>query len=159
MLSIRNAKPLLALTTLFVPWDFFMFGRDIGWGLHFPFGRFAQTVLDTQFIWLPRMLELSSELSGGGRVAIVLWVVASAVTGLAVLYAVGARFRDGTVLPSDGRRVGLAFAAAGVLFVISRFLMHDFLLVSGSQQVNWFSIPVGAAYTIVVGGLFYYDRF
>lgn len=159
MLTVRNAKPLLALTTLFIPWDFFMFGSGIGWGLHFPLFRFVRTNFGTQFNTIVRMYELSSQLTGSGRLGIVVWLLAGVLAALAVVYALISRAMEGTVPPKEGRQIGLAFVGAGALFFLSRFLVYDFFLVSGSQKPNWFSIPIGAAYTIFVGVLFYRNRF
>ena len=165
MLTVRNAKPILAVTTILVPWDFFMFGRGVGWGLRFPFFRFVDTVYQFEqggqgkdVILLPRLLELRAQLPGG-ELAVIIWAFAALLTTLAVIYALYSRYQVGTVPPNAGRLIGLAFVVAGGLFIVSRFLGHELLLVNSSESLYWFSIPIGAAYTMGIGFLFYYDRF
>lgn len=159
MLTIRDAKPLFALSTLLIPWDFFVFGQGLGWGLHFPLVRFVQSGGEAQYLTVLQLFELTGLLGANATAAVVLWMVAGAITGLAGVYVLLARLLNGTTSRREDRIVGRVLMTTGALFVVSRFFVHDFLIVGGSSDVYWFSVPFGAAYTIFVGGVFYWDKF
>lgn len=159
MLKIRDAKPLFALSVLFVPWDVFVFGRDLGWGIHFPLVRFVDTVQGTQYLTVLELLQLTRYVDGASETAVLLWLIAGALTGLAAVYVVVARFTNGTTRRWEDRLVGGAFVAAAGLFVVSRALLYDFVILSDSSAIYWFTVPVGAVYTTFVGAVFYRDWF
>jgi hypothetical protein len=159
MLKIKDAKPLFALSTLLIPWNFFMFGQDLGWGLHFPLVRFVSTVEGTEYLTVLEMYELRGALTDASSTAVALWSLAGLVVGLAVVYVVSARIRNGTTRRQEDRAVGAALMLGAGLFIVSRSLRYDLLLVGSRSDPNWFSVPFGAVYTIFVGAVFYYDKF
>jgi len=158
MLKIRDAKPLFALSTLLIPWDVFRFGQELGWGVHFPLVRY-DTAGGQQFFTVLELFQLSRSYNTADSFAILVWLVAGAITGVAALYVVLARLLNGTTRRSEDRVVGAAFGLAGGLFLLSRFTLYDFLLVGSSSDVFWYSIPFGALYTLFVGGIFYWNEF
>jgi hypothetical protein len=158
MLKIRDAKPLFALSTLLIPWELFRLGQGLGWGIHFPLVRYVP-VGGRNFFTVLELFNLSREYGVGNELSIVAWMIAGTITGLAALYVVLARAINGTTRRTEDRVVGVAFGLAGALFIVSRFPLYDLLLVGGRSDLFWYSIPLGAVYTIFVGAVFYWNRF
>lgn len=158
LFKIRNAKVLLAVTTVLIPWNVFAFGRGFGWGLMFPFGRLAVTPLGTQFLFLDTLITEHLR-AGGDPLPMGLWLVAGVLVVLAAVYAVLGRTLNGDTRRWEDRLIGLSFLVASVLFLVGRFLVYDFLLVGQQSDVNWFSVPFGAVYVLFVGYVFYRGRF
>lgn len=173
----RNAKLLLAVTAVLIPWDIRGYGNDVGWGFTFSFGKYVNTegVLQTtpgidihspvsivvsdgggdQFRTIAREFELLEQFGGGSQVGIYLWAVTALLALIGLIYTVYLWFsRDGDWDVTEYRAVGGLFLGAGVLFVVSRFFLYDYLLLSASDQPNWFSMPFGAVYVAVVGLVF-----
>lgn len=160
-LQIRNAKPLFALSTLLVPWDVFAFGRNLGWGLHFALIRFtdAKAGFGAQYQTADLMFRLTDAVDAGERLGIYVWILTGTLATLTAAYVVLARVLNGTTRPAEDRVVGAVFLGAGSLFIVSRFFMYEYLLVSPQTHARWFSVPVGALYVIFVGYVFYRRRF
>ncbi|WP_135820154.1 hypothetical protein [Halostella litorea] len=160
MFTVSSAKRLFAVTAVIFPFDVYLYGRGIGWGLHSAFGRYVVTDLGGQFLLPNELLALRSGFDPASRAALYAWVVAAALALAATLFVLATWVVD-SPLPErrSDRLVGGAFVVAGGLFILSRALLYDFLLVGSQSDVNWFSVPLGAAYMLFVGVVFYRDLF
>jgi len=160
MFTISTAKRLFALTAVLLPFDVYLYGQNIGWGAYFTFGRYVNSTAGTQFLTPIRLYELRGDFDPSGRLALSLWLVAATIALAAALYVL---VTWGITVPLSERQsdrlVGGAFLAAGGIFILSRVLLFDFLLVSSSSEIHWFSVPVGAVYMLFVGAVFYLDLF
>lgn len=175
----QTAKLLLAVTAILIPWDLRAYGNDVGWGFTFSFGKYVNTtgVFNTtagidvhspisivvsdangnQFRTIFREFELIEQFGPGSQIGLYVWGLASLLAVIALLYTAYLLYsREGDWSVTQYRAVGALFVGAGAVFVLSRFFLYDFLLVSAADQPNWFSVPVGALYVIVVGGVFLY---
>ena len=157
MLKIRTAKLVAALSALLVPWNGFAFGQDLGWGLGFGFGRYVSTVYGTQFLTIPDLLGIASQFDPQSRIGLYLWAAMLPIAVLGVAAAFGSYY--------NGRRdhgldqlAGACFIVAGGGFIVSRFFLYEYLLVSPQSSPNWFAVPVGALYVTFIGVVFYRDR-
>lgn len=159
MLKIRDAKPLLALTALFAPWDIFVYGRGLGWGMHFVFGEFAETKYGVRYFTPYEFLGLFSKYDPSSRLAIQIWLLTVLVAFFAALYVILARFINGTTTRKEDRAIGAAFIGSSIIFVLSRALLHKYFLFSSSTANYWYTVPIGAIYVLFVGLVFYKDLF
>lgn len=157
MLKIRTAKLVAALSVLLVPWNGFAFGQNLGWGLGFSFGRYVDTVAGTQFLTMPDLLGIAGQFDPQSRVGLYLWAAMFPIAVLGVVAALGSYY-DGSVDRGLDRLAGACFIVAGGGFVVSRFFLYEYLLVSPQSSPNWFAVPVGALYVAFVGVVFYRDR-
>lgn len=156
VLTIRNAKPLFALTVLLIPWDILQFRQPDTWGVTFVFGRFVRVQSETQLLNPLELLGAYRSLGQSGSVGLLVtgvWGICAGVAFLGALYTIyGRLFVGGTTINED-RAVGVALIGAGSVFFLSR------LIVTIGGLLDWNSLPVGALYVVFVGLVFYYDRF
>jgi hypothetical protein len=154
MLKIRDAKALFAATVLVAPWDIVLFDGGVGWGLTFPFGRFVVVQGTTRFLGPLQLLDLYIGLGSQGTAGVFVtlaWILSIAVAVAAAGYAITGRIRRGGTTIQEDRRAGVAFAVSGLLFLVSR--------IAGASVLTWTSIPVGAAYVLLVAAVFYWGLF
>jgi len=160
MFRISSAKRLFAITAIIFPLDVYWYGQGVGWGAHSAFGRYVDTVVGSQFLLLHEMLELSGGFDLMSRIALFAWIIASAIALIATLYVLVTWMVESPLSERQGdRAVGGAFILAGGLFILSRALLYDYLLIGSSSDMNWFSVPIGAAYMLFVGAVFFLDLF
>lgn len=157
-LTRRRARPLLAVTAAIVPLELRAFGEALGWGLTFPFALvvYVNTRLGgvrTQLRAPWTELGLLSQYDPGGRIGVVGWVVAGTVIVATAAFVLAMEW-DGAWTPRRLVAVGASFAAAGALFVVTRVPMYETVFVSGADMPNWFTVPLGGIYVVVVGAVF-----
>lgn len=152
----RTAKVLLGMTALLMPWDIHFLGNGIGWGFTFSFGEYNNTFIGTHTSLVTSMLGVPFD--GSKKAAVYMWTLAFLLALIAVLYLVGARivekyFDEGaseTLLEYEDVVVGILFLSSGLLFVVSRFFVYNL----DSSSPDYLSIPFGALYAVLVGGIF-----
>lgn len=156
MLTIRNAKPLFALSVLFAPWDVLVFTQADTWGTTFVFGRYVRVGTETQFLTPLALFDAYLSLGASGTVGLVVtavWAICALVAALGAAYVLYGRMTAGGTTADEDRTVGVAFVAVGGVFLLSR------LVVTLGGYLDWLSIPVGALYVLFVGAVFYYGLF
>lgn len=161
MFTISTAKRLFALTVVLIPFDIYFYGQNIGWGAYFTFGRYVNsTAGGNQFLTPTHLYSLNNRFDPSGRIALFCWLIAAALALVVSLYILVTWFVEPPVSERQSdRAVGLTFLTAGGLFVGSRMLLYDYALIGSSSDIHWVSVPIGAAYMIFVGFVFYRDLF
>jgi len=160
MFKISTAKRLFAMTAILFPLDVFLYGQNLGWGTHTVFGRYVNTVLGSQFHTQWQLFEAQSGLSSTSQVALYAWSIAAIASVLATLYLLVTWVVESPLSERQSdRAVGGAFMTAGALFILSRALLYDYLIIGPSSDLYWLSVPIGAAYMLFVGLVFYRDLF
>ena len=160
MFTISSAKRLFAVTAVLFPFDVYVYGQGIGWGAHSAFGRYVVTDLGGQFLLPHQLFELRGGFDTMSRIALYAWLFAAALALIATLYVLATWVVEPPLSERrSDRAVGAAFLVAGGLFILSRALVYDYVLVGSSSDLNWFSVPIGAAYMLFVGLVFYRDLF
>lgn len=156
MLKIRDAKPLFALTVLLAPWDLLLFTRADAWGATFVFGRFVRIGPETQLLNPVALFDAYRSLGASGTTGLVvtaIWALCALVATVGAAYTLYGRLFVGGTTVGEDRAVGVAFGAAGGVFLLSR------LAVTLAGSLDWRSVPVGALYVVFVGVVFYCGLF
>jgi len=157
-LTERDAKPLLALTAVLVPWDYLVYFQDLGWALSFAWGRYSASVGGTEFLYLQDLYRLRGGFQP--RLALYLWLAAGGLAVLLAGYVLLNRLSPAYTPDDVDQQVGLGFITAGGLYIASRLYQFGGLLpVSNGDNVFLYAVPLGAVYVIGVGAIFYYDLF
>ncbi|MDY7080976.1 MAG: hypothetical protein SXQ77_00870, partial [Halobacteria archaeon] len=87
------------------------------------------------------------------QIGLWIWSGVALAALLATVYTVYLYARSGGWSSEENLAVGTLLVITGVGFIISRFFMYQYLLVSQPDMPNWFSVPLGGVYVAFVGAV------
>lgn len=157
-LKRRQASFLFAVTAASVPLEFRMLGRELGWGLTFPWGLYLYVDRELygtthEFRTPVEEIALLGKYGSGGQIGVVGWVAASALLLLTASLVLAVEYERGWTR-NRYFAAGMGFLVSGFLFVATRIPMYETVFVSPVDYPNWFTIPIGAFYLGLVGLVF-----
>jgi hypothetical protein len=136
-----------SLIPFIVPFNIYLIGNSLGWGVQFPILRVQDTVagLNTIFIWQEIGLVLGGQIGGRTAISIFLW------TASAILLAVAAGLFISNLV---GVRRGLIVYGLGCALLVVATMFQYGPFFNGPAGV---CIPIGLPFLIVIGYLLWKD--